>query len=498
MTEERPQSEIRRVLRYGNRLGDVFVRIILPPRLQKVLGIPGLFATAYGDVGSSIFYSLGIVALYALGLTPLVLVLAGIFFLFTGLTYAEGSTALPEAGGSGAYARRAFNDLVGFTASWMLMMDYLVTIAISAFTAANYLGYFFPALRTWPNNSEMGIAIVLGLVAINALGIKESSRFNLSLVVLAILALLALGTLGVLLIINVPQLLQNVHWGVAPNMNQLLFGISISMMGYTGIETIANLGGETRQAGKTMPRTVLLIFAIVLLFYIVFSMTALSAYPVQSTPTGEWVSGLSERYLEDPMMGIVKAMPENLEPGLSFGVAILAVTILVIATNAGVIGASRLAYFMGIRQQLPRFISRVDRRSRVPLMAILLSALLAVLLIVPGQVTVLADLYAFGAMAAYTLAHISIIALRVKEPDLPRPFKIPFNIRIRGKEIPLTAIIGGLATGSTWFIVTYTHELGRIVGFAWIFVGLIVYITYRRVTGRPIMRLPRTRAQYRR
>ncbi|MBI4295621.1 MAG: APC family permease [Chloroflexi bacterium] len=498
MTEERPQSEIQRVLRHGSRLGDVFVRIILPPRLQKVLGVPGLFATAYGDVGSSIFYSLGIVALYALGLTPMVLVLAGIFFLFTGLTYAEGSTALPEAGGSGAYARRAFNDLAGFTASWMLMMDYLVTIAISAFTAANYLGYFLPGLRSWPNNSLMGIGIVLGLVAINALGIKESARFNLSLVVLAILSLLILGALGTLLIINVPQLLHNIHWGIAPTTNQLLFGISISMMGYTGIETIANLGGETRQAGKNVPRTVVLVFAIVLLFYVVFSMTGLSAYPVHQTPGGEWVTGLSEQYLEDPMVGIVKGMPGNIQPILSFGVAILAVAILIIATNAGIIGASRLVYFMGIRQQLPRFISRINRRSRVPLIGILVSAVLAALLITTGQVTVLADLYAFGAMAAYTLAHISIIALRVKEPDLPRPFKIPLNIRIRGREIPVTAVIGGLATGATWFIVTYTHELGRIVGFAWIIVGLFVYVVYRRATGRPVIAIPKPRAQYRR
>src|SRR4030042_1919949 len=115
--------------------GDKFFRPrrIRQIRLRRVLGIPGLFSTAYGNVGSSIYYALGVVSLSALGLTPPVLMLSGIIFLFTALTYAEGATAIPESGGSGAIARRAFNDLVSFIASWVLMLDYIVTISISAF-----------------------------------------------------------------------------------------------------------------------------------------------------------------------------------------------------------------------------------------------------------------------------------------------------------------------------------------------------------------------------
>jgi basic amino acid/polyamine antiporter, APA family len=459
------------------------------PRLRRILGVPGLFSAAYGNVGSSIYYALGVVALSALGFTPIVLVLSGILFLFTGLTYAEGSTSLPEAGGSGAFARRAFNDMVSFIASWVLMVDYIVTIAISAFTAANYLGHFFPIMRVWPMNSAVGIAVVAGLVFINIRGIQESSRLNVSLIILDIITQVAVAITGLLLIINIPTLIKNIHWGVAPTIGQLLFGISISMVAYTGIETVANLGSEARNPARSIPRTIFLVFITVLGLYTLLSMTAMSAYPVHQDASGVWVTDLTRIYLEDPVLGIANAMPVAIRPFLTFWVAILAITILVIATNAGIIGASRLAYFMGLRRQLPPFISQISTKSRVPRNAILIFSIMAAILIGIGKVTMLADLYAFGAMLAYTLAHLSIIALRIKEPNLHRPFKIPLNIRIRQFEIPITSVLGFLGTGITWFIVVYTHQLGRIIGFGWIALGLIIYIIYRRSTHQSIIKV---------
>jgi len=466
----------------GERQGDVFVRRkarrVL--RLHRSLGVPGLFSTAYGDVGSSIYYALGVVAMSALGLTPPVLLISGILFLFTGLTYAEGAASIPDSGGSGAFARRAFNDSISFFASWVLMMDYLVTISISAFTAANYLGYFSPALKIWPHNSIAGIAIVLVLAVINIRGIRASSRLNTGLVIIDILTQLAIATLGVLIIINIPTLIHNIHWGIAPTTSQLLFGISISMVAYTGIETVANLGSETRNPSKNIPRAVILVFITVIILYLFLSATALSAYPVHQDASGQWVTTLTQKYLQDPIMGLVYAMPVAVQPVLGIWVSILAVTILIVATNAGLIGASRLAYFMGKRQQLPAALSAISAKRHIPQNAILIFAAIACVLVGIGQVSILADLYAFGAMLAYTSAHASIIALRIKEPNLPRPFKIPLNIRIRKREIPITAVIGGLGTGITWIIVVYTHHLGRIVGLIWIAIGLLIYILYRR------------------
>jgi APA family basic amino acid/polyamine antiporter len=272
------------------------------------------------------------------------------------------------------------------------------------------------------------------------------------MVIVDIITQLLIAIFGVIFLINIPLLIQNVHWGVAPTTTQLLFGISISMVAYTGIETVANLGGETRNPGRIIPRTVMLVFITVIVLYTLLSMTALSAYPVQNIDN-QWVTNHTERFINDPVLGISNALPESISGWLNFWVALLAVTILTIATNAGIIGASRLAYFMGVRQQLPSAIGSINRRSRVPLTALIVFAAIACLLILIGQISIMADLYAFGAMLAYTMAHISIIALRIKEPKLTRPFKIPINIHIKGREIPVTSILGALATFGTWLIV---------------------------------------------
>lgn len=448
--------------------------------LRRVLGVTGLFSTAYGDVGSSIYYALGVVAMSALGMTPPVLMISGVVFLFTALTYSEGATMLPEAGGSGAFAYRAFNPLISFIAGWVLMLDYIVTMSISAFSAVNYLGYFFPILGTWPANSIGGIVLVAVLAFINIQGIQASSRLNIILVFIDLLTQITIAVLGVVLVINLPTLIHNIHWGVAPNMNQLVFGISISMIAYTGIETVSNLGSETREPGKSIPRAVILVFITVFILWTLLSSAGLSAYPVHQTPDGQWVTDLTLRHLNDPILGITDVMPAAIRPVLSFWVAFLAVTILTIATNAGMLGASRLAYFMGQHHQLPGAISKVSQKARVPLNAIIIFSIIASLLIATGQIMLLADLYAFGAVLAYTLAHASIIALRIKEPNMLRPFKIPLNIRIKGRQIPITAILGGLATFATWFMVVYTHEIGRIVGFCWLGVGLLIFLLYQR------------------
>ncbi len=337
------------------RPGDKFFRPLRIKRfhLRRVLGVTGLFSTAYGDVGSSIYYALGVVAMSALGLTPPVLMISGIIFLFTALTYAEGATMIPEAGGSGAFAFRAFSPWVSFVASWVLMLDYIVTMSISAFTAISYLGYYVPVLKDWPMNSLGGIAVVVFLVFINIRGVQASSRLNIALVFVDVITQISIAVLGVILIINLPQLVHNIHWGVAPTPNQLLFGISISMVAYTGIETMANLGSEARRPEKDIPRAVILVFFVVITLWTLLSMTALSAYPVYQNAAGQWVTDLTQRFLHDPILGIVSVMPLSIRPVLSFFVVFLAVTILIIATNAGMLGASRLAYFMGQRRQLP-------------------------------------------------------------------------------------------------------------------------------------------------
>ena len=467
---------------HGVRPGDVFVRRRLPRLrgLRRTLGVPGLFSSAYGNVGSSIYYALGVTALYALGLTPFVFIGSGIVFGFTALSYAEGTAAIPESGGSSSFARRAFNELWSFLAGWTLMLDYIITIAISAFSVPKYLAYFFPALAIWPTSSVVAIGVVVVLALVNVRGVKEATTVNVGLSVIDLMTQTVIAVMGVLFVINIGTLLSNIHLGIAPTWGQLAYGISISMIAYTGIETVSNLAEETKDPGRAIPRAVTLVFVVVLLIYSLISVMALSAMPVRQEPDGLWTTDLATTYLENPILGVASTLPGVLRPVMSAWVSVLAVSILIIATNAGILGLSRLAYSMGQHKQLLPVLAQIHPRYHTPHMAILVFSAVAILLIAPGSIHTLADLYSFGAMLAFTFAHASVIALRIKQPDLPRPFKIPFNVRIKGKDIPITAVIGGMATMGTWFVVVITHPIGRTVGFGWMIAGLVLYYIYRR------------------
>ena len=249
--------------------------------LQKVLGVPALFSTAYGNVGSSIYYALGLVALWALGVTPLVFLLTGLLFCTTAWSYAEATAMVPEAGGSSSFGRRAFNEFVSFGAGWALMLDYIVTVAISAYFVPNYLAVFWPALKTFPYNSIGGIVTIIFLVALNVIGIKEAASLNI------VLALLDLGTqvllmiIGVVLLLAPKMLIQQVHLGVAPTWAHLIYGISIGTIAYTGIETVSNMSEEAANPDRDVPRAINFVLVAVLVVYLGISMTALSAMPVK-------------------------------------------------------------------------------------------------------------------------------------------------------------------------------------------------------------------------
>ena len=181
--------------------------------LERVLGANALFATAYGNVGSSIYYALGVTAFFALGLTPVVFVVAGLFFAATAATYAEGTVSFPEAGGSSSFARHAFNELVSFGAAWAQMLNYIITIAISAFFVPHYLSIFWEPLRTNPWDIIVGAAVIVLLVALNIVGIQESARINVGLAGIDFATQVLLVLLGFVLVFSPHVLVQNVHFG---------------------------------------------------------------------------------------------------------------------------------------------------------------------------------------------------------------------------------------------------------------------------------------------
>lgn len=453
--------------------------------LRKTVGVSGLFATAYGNVGSSIYYALGLVAAHALGLTPLVFMFAGGLFALTAKTYAEGAAMFPEAGGSSSFARHAFNEVVSFVAGWGLSLDYILTIAISAFFVPHYLGAFFPELRHHPGDIVGGVAVIVLLALVNIRGLGESAKLNIGLAILDLVTQVALVGLGAALALHPSLLVSQIHLGVAPSFSQLIFAVSISMLAYTGIETVSNMAEEARDPGEQVPKAVNLVLIAVLGIYAGISVIALSALPVTQDAAGHYSTQLGTTYANDPVLGIVSALGLHgaLATGAQYYVGALAATILLIATNAGMIGISRLSWSLAEHRQLPEPFAKLHPRFQTPWFTILFFSAIAIALVLPGNTAFLGNLYSFGAMLSFTIAHLSIVRLRIRSPDVYRPYRAPWNVRWRGNEVPLTAVIGAIGTGAAFVSVVVLHPEARIIGTAWLALGLGGYLLYRRRLG---------------
>jgi APA family basic amino acid/polyamine antiporter len=452
--------------------------------LRRSVGVSGLFATAYGNVGSSIYYALGLVAYYALGLTPVVFMFAGGLFVLTAKTYAEGASMFPEAGGSSSFARHAFNDVVSFFAGWALSLDYIITIAISAFFVPHYLGAFFPALTHNPGDIIGGLITIVLLAALNIRGLGESAKLNLFLAVADLCTQVLLVGLGAVLVLNPSLLVDQVHLGTAPTWHNLIFALSVAMVAYTGIETVSNMAEEAKDPGHDVPKAVNLVLIAVLGVYAGISVVALSALPVVHTVHG-YATELGTTYENDPVLGIVRHLGLHgtvLKLAQDY-VGVLAATILFIATNAGLIGISRLSWSLSEHRQLPSIFSQLHPKFRTPWFTIVFFSIIAALLILPGETKLLGNLYSFGAMLSFTTAHVAVVALRVKEPDRERPYRMPWNVRIRGSDIPMTAVIGAIGTFGAWCAVVALHTEARTIGIPWMLAGMAGYFYYRRRQG---------------
>jgi APA family basic amino acid/polyamine antiporter len=459
--------------------------------LQRVLGVNALFATAYGNVGSSIYYALGLVAALALGLTPVVFVITGVIFFWTAATYAEATAMYPEAGGSSSFARHAFNEFWSFFAAWGQMLNYVITVAISAFFVPHYIGgLFWNPLRSAPADIIAGAGIIAVLAAINVRGVKESAGLNIALAVVDFMTQLLLVIVGVVLVLSPHTLTDNVSFGVAPTWSDFLLAIPIGMVAYTGIETISNLAEEAKDEATTIPAAISRVRLAVFAIYFTLPAVALSALPVtlnERTNEYQTLLGLPEEqggFAGDPILGVVKAM--NLGPlqgAAELYVGLLAATILFIATNAGLIGVSRLVYSMGIHRQLPDSLRRLHPRYGTPWLGIVIFGGIAMLTLLPGQADFLAKMYAFGAMLSFTIAHLSVIRLRAKAPGAERPYRGPGNLRWRGVDVPLFAIAGGLGTVTSFLVVTMLNLDVALAGIIWLALGIAIYTFYRRTQG---------------
>jgi basic amino acid/polyamine antiporter, APA family len=446
--------------------------------------VGALFSAAYGNVGSSIYYALGVTAAFALGLTPVAFVIAGLIFMATAATYAEATVMYPEAGGSSSFARHAFNELISFFAAWGQMLNYIITVAISAFFVPHYLAVFWPWLGNSPGDIIGGIGVIAFLAALNVKGTQESTRLNLILAIADLFTQIILVVIGLVLVFNPEILVDNVDLGVAPSWGDFLLGIAVGMIAYTGIETISNMSEEAKNAPETVPKGVGLTVLAVLGLYALLPLIALSAMPVHET-AGGFSTDLGTKFADDPVLGIVEnlGLSAGLTDMLRYYVGVLAAVILLIATNAGLIGVSRLTFSMGHYRQLPERLRQVHPHYRTPFIAILVFSGIAAITLIPGETELLATLYSFGAMLSFTIAHISVVKLRQRYPDKEREWKPPGSVRAFGFDLPLTAVFGGLGTFAAWIVVMALNPRTLVIGAIWMILGTAIFLLYRRSLG---------------
>jgi basic amino acid/polyamine antiporter, APA family len=463
-------------------------RIPRDESLSRVHGVGALFSAAYGNVGSSIYYALGVTAAFALGLTPVAFVISGLIFAATAATYAEATVMFPEAGGSSSFARHAFNELVSFVAAWGQMLNYTITVAISAFFVPHYLAVFWPWLGDSPGDIIGGAVLIVALALINIRGTEESAKLNLVLAVADLATQVILVGIGVVLVLSPQILVDNIHLGVAPTWTDFLLGIAVGMIAYTGIETISNMAEEAKDAARTIPRSVGFTVVAVLALYLLIPIVALSAMPVTQDAAGHYTTALGSTFADDPILGIVENLGLAHLPTeiLRYYVGILAAVILLIATNAGLIGVSRLTYSMGQHRQLPEGLRQVHPKYRTPYIAIMIFSVIAIITLLPGQTDFLATMYSFGAMLSFTIAHVAVIQLRRNKPDVERTWKPPLNLRAFGFEVPISAVLGGLGTFIAWLVVMALNPRTLVVGLGWMALGIAVYVLYRRNQGLPL------------
>jgi len=361
------------------------------------------------------------------------------------------------------------------------MLSYIVTIAISAFTIPPYLGYFWEALKISPiAGTATSMGIVIFLMAINVIGVKETSFLNVGAAIIDITTQVSLVIIGFILLFNPTVLFHRIidNWPTADN---LILGIALASIAYTGIETMSQMAEETKQPEKRVPQALIMMIVTVLVIFAGISLVSLSAMTPQQ---------LASEWSRDPVAGIAANLPiELIRTVLKPLIAVLAGTILLIATNAGIMGISRLAFSLGNHKLVPSAIGQVHHRFKTPYIAIIVFGIVALLILSPGffagdafkDVFInMGTLYAFGSLLAFMFAHASILRLRVEKPELLRPFKISWNITIRGNELPISAILGLVATAAIWVIILITQPYSRWVGIGWMVVGFVIYYLYRQ------------------
>ena len=423
--------------------------------------------------------------------------LAGLLFVVTTLTYFEGMTLHPERGGSAVMARYAFNELLSFVAGWAILLDFLILIAISTLSIGHYATAF------WGEFGDDGVtlAIALGVLFLvaryNYLGKAPRGQRTIALTIVDLALVLMIVGLGIATAFDPGAITDNLEVGTVPTWADLIFGMTVAVIAFTGIEAAANLAPEVRVGKEALRRTVGAGAAVVLLVFVGMSVIALMALPVApgvpmsvDNQTVGYGTPLGGQYIEAPVLGVVEALTGGFGGELlGYAVALVAMLVLSQAANAGMVGIARTAYTLATHRQIPRGVARLHPRYGTPWILISIFAVLAFGLVIPLDIELLAGMFAYGALIAFSLAHLSVCVLRFKEPSRPRAYKVPLNIKMKGGELPVPAVVGAVLSIAAWIGTFLYHDEARLFGSAWMAFGLLLYVVYRSREGLSLTRM---------
>jgi APA family basic amino acid/polyamine antiporter len=454
--------------------------------LRQSIGSPMLFTIVYASLASAVYFSLGVVAGHALGLTPVVFLAAALMFGLTAMTYVEGASLHPERGGSTVFARYAFNELVSFVAGWAILLDYIILIAVTTYSATQYLRVFWHPLGNYTEALLLSLAFIAFVVLVNIRGFAGGrSARRLGMLVAGDLALqLLIIVLGLALFFNPHTLIDPIDLGTAPTWSNLVFALTVATIALTSVESASGLAGEVKASRGALRRLIASGMGLVLVGYVGIGLVAVTALPVHDGHTA-----LGGRYMDAPILGIVMQIhPHWLARTLSYLVGVMATVTLVAAASAAMLGLSRLAYSLSTNRQIPSGLGRLHPKRSTPYVLICMAGALAAALVVPESLDFLVGIYAFGAMLAFTIAHLSICRLRYTEPNRDRPYRVPLSVRVRGGELPLPAVLGVVVSAAGLVAVMVVHEPARYVGLGWLAGGLLLYVIYRRADESSLLR----------
>jgi basic amino acid/polyamine antiporter, APA family len=452
---------------------------------RRGLGQPALFAIIYTSVASAIYFSLGVVAQRALGLTPIVYLLAGVFFVLACMTYVEGASLHQDRAGATVFARFAFNELVSFVAGWMILLDYIILIAVTSFSATNYLAAFYGPLGRGTAELLLCFGIVLYVAIRNIRGFSKTRVNRIAALVIVDIGLQVLViVLGLFAFFHLDEITDTIHLGSTPTWGDTVFALGVATVVFTGLESASGLSGEVAVGKRGLKRLVGAAAVTVLVVYTGIGVVAVSALPVVGNATS-----LGRNYLDAPMLGIAESFSANwLADTLKYTIAAVAAVTLIAAANSAMMGLARLAYSLSTNRQIPTAVGRLHPTRATPYVVIAIAAVLAAGLTAAQDLELMVGIFAFGALVGLTIAHLSIVVLRSKEPAGRRPYRMPGVVTVRGRPLPLPAVVGAVLSFAAWVGLVITHEGARWVGLAWLVGGLALYLIYRTSEGKSILR----------